>query len=42
MMRVLLSALFGLQLSLSYLVTRRPGLWDHAQADKKFIHVLKV
>ena len=31
MIRVLLSALFGLQLWLSYLVTRRPGIWDHAR-----------
>ena len=30
MIRVLLSALFGLQLRLSYFVTRRPEIWDRA------------
>jgi hypothetical protein len=30
MIRVVLSALFGFQLRLSYFVTRRPEIWDRA------------
>jgi hypothetical protein len=39
MMRVLLSASFGLQLRLSSLVTRRPEIWDRAPAPEGEIAV---
>ena len=35
MIRVLLSALCSLQRRLSYLVTRRPEIWDCARAGKR-------
>src|SRR5262245_55058504 len=41
MIRVVLSALFGFQLRLSYFVTRRPEIWDRAPYDGR-VHDLRI